>query len=113
MTPLVQRAAWSLATLHPPRLVPIILLWLACLPAHAQTQTESRQQLLRYMESGQLKEAVLLGQQAVSRWPRDPLFRHYLGVAYFKSGDPKQAQEQLGRACDLDPKDSAAHFDLA
>ena len=40
-------------------------------------------------------------------------FRHYLGVAYFKTGDLKQAQEQLTRARELNPKDSATHFDLA
>ena len=54
-----------------------------------------------------------MGQQAVSRWPRDAQFRHYLGVAYFKTGDLKQAQDQLTRARDLNPKDSATHFDLA
>ena len=65
------------------------------------------------LDSGQLRDAVLLGQQAVSRWPRDAQFRHYLGVAYFKSGDLKQAQEQLTRARELNPKDSAMHLDLA
>src|SRR5882762_4571301 len=78
-----------------------------------QTQAQTRRQLLQDLESGQLRDAVLLGQQAVSRWPRDAQFRHYLGVAYFKTGDPKQAQEQLTRARELNPKDSATHFDLA
>jgi tetratricopeptide (TPR) repeat protein len=79
----------------------------------SQTRAQTRQQLLQQIDSGQLHDAVILGQQAVSRWPRDAQFRHYLGVAYFKSGDAKQAQEQLTRARDLGPNDSATHFDLA
>jgi tetratricopeptide (TPR) repeat protein len=96
----------------------IAIAYLCCLlgtPALAQNQTQAqtRRQLLQDLESGQLRDAVLLGQQAVSRWPRDAQFRHYLGVAYFKTGDPKQAQEQLTRARELNPTDSATHFDLA
>jgi len=94
-----------------------ILVCLLCLHAPAQTQNltraQTRQQLLQDLESGELRDAVLLGQQAVSRWPIDAQFRHYLGVAYFKSGDTKQAQEQLTRARELNPADSATHFDLA
>src|SRR5580698_6616421 len=102
-----------------------ILLWrlafavfLLCLSfsiasAQASTLAQTRDQLLQDLESGRLREAVLLGQQAVSRWPRDAQLRHYLGVAYFKTGDLKQAQEQLTRARELNPKDSATHFDLA
>jgi tetratricopeptide (TPR) repeat protein len=90
---------------------------LLCLAAPAQTQNQSqaqtRQQLLQELDSGHLRDAVLLGQQAVSRWPRDAQLRHYLGVAYFKTGDFKQAQEQITRARELNPKDSATHFDLA
>src|SRR5882762_1224703 len=78
-----------------------------------QTQAQTRQQLLQDLESGQLRDAVLLGQQAVSRWPHNAQLRHYLGVAYFKTGEAKQAQEQLTRARELNPKDSATHFDLA
>src|SRR6266478_1348181 len=81
--------------------------------AQNQTQAQTRQQLLQDLDSGQLRDAVLLGQQAVSRWPRDAQLRHYLGVAYFKTGEAKQAQEQLTRARELNPKDSATHFDLA
>jgi tetratricopeptide (TPR) repeat protein len=87
------------------------------LPAPAQTQNptraQTRQQLLQDLDSGQLRDAVLLGQQAVSRWPGDAQLRHYLGVAYFKTGDAKQAQEQLTRARELNPADSATHYDLA
>src|SRR5258708_8027609 len=81
--------------------------------AQNQTQAQTRQQLLQDLDSGQLRDAVLLGQQAVSRWPRDAQVRQYLGVAYFKPGEAKQAQEQLTRARELNPKDSATHFDLA
>ncbi|MGC1788719.1 MAG: tetratricopeptide repeat protein, partial [Terriglobales bacterium] len=92
-----------------------IVVCLASLVAQTQDQTPAqlRQQLLQEIDEGQLREAVLLGQQAVSRWPHDAQFRHYLGVAYFKSGDARQAQEQLTRARELNPKDSATHFDLA
>ena len=78
-----------------------------------QTQAQTRQQLLQELDSGQVREALLLGQQAVSRWPDDAQFRHYLGLAYFETGDLKQAQEQLARARELNPKDSATHYDLA
>jgi tetratricopeptide (TPR) repeat protein len=85
--------------------------------ASAQTETptpaQTREQLLQELDSGQLRDAVVLAQQAVSRWPRDAEFRHYLGVAYFKMGDLKQAQEQLTRARELNPKDATTHFDLA
>jgi tetratricopeptide (TPR) repeat protein len=85
--------------------------------ATAQTrnpsQAETRQQLLQALDSGRLQDAIRLGEQAVSRWPDDAQVRHHLGLAYFKTGDLKQAREQLTRARDLDPKDSATHFDLA
>src|SRR5450755_218236 len=85
--------------------------------AIAQTQSQAlaqaRQQLLQELDGGRLREAVLQGQQAVSRWPKDAELRHYLGVAYFKSGDGRQAQEQLERARELNLTDSAIHFDLA
>lgn len=90
---------------------------LLCLlvPARAQNRTEPeiRQRLLQELESGEFRDAVLLGEQAVVRWPRDAQFRHYLGIAYFKSGDLKRAQEQLMGARDLNPEDSKTHFDLA
>ncbi|MFZ0797513.1 MAG: tetratricopeptide repeat protein [Terriglobales bacterium] len=90
---------------------------LLCLAAPAQapnqTETQIRQQLLQELESGEFRDAVLLGQQAVARWPSDAQIRHYLGLAYFKAGDLKQAQEQLTRARGLNPTDSATHFDLA
>src|SRR5258708_3305288 len=81
--------------------------------AQDQTQAQTRRQLLQELDSGQFRDAVLLGQQAVSRWPRDAQFRHYLGVAYFKGGDLKSAQEQLMRARELNPKEAAIHLDLA
>lgn len=92
-----------------------IFLFFLSSPAQAQNQTlaQTRQQLAQDLDSGQLRDAVLLGQQSVSRWPHDAEFRHYLGVAYFKSGDLKQAKEQLERAVELNPKNSAIHFDLA
>src|SRR5260370_4589941 len=57
--------------------------WLLSVSDQAQaqlpTQAQTRQQLLHDLDSGQLRDAVLVGQQAVSRWPRDPQFRRYLG----------------------------------
>ena len=86
----------------------------ACATAQSQTQSGSHRQVYcTNLESGQLPEAILLGQQAVSRWPRDAQLRHYLGVAYFKTGDSSRRKEQLARARELNPKDSATHFDLA
>jgi tetratricopeptide (TPR) repeat protein len=92
-----------------------LCLLLAVAPAQTQnpTQAQTRQQLLQKLESGQFRDAVLLGQQAVSRWPRDAQFRHYLGLAYFETDDLKQAQEQLTRARELNPSEAATHFDLA
>jgi Flp pilus assembly protein TadD len=114
------RACWGPRCCATQNLAPVFIVIAICLLsalALAQTQNltraQTRQQLLQDLESGQLQGAVLLGQQAVSRWPLDAQFRHYLGVAYFKSGDTKQAQEQLTRARELNPADSATHFDLA
>ena len=39
--------------------------------AQNQTQAQAREQLLKEINAGQLRDAVLLGQQSVSRWPRD------------------------------------------
>src|SRR5260370_24405204 len=110
MTSLFPRSAFPA-----PLLVTTLLLFLSCLATQAQNQTQAqmRQRLLQDLESGQLRDAVLLGQRAVSRWPQDAQFRHYLGVAYFKTGDPRQAQEQLTRPRNLNPQDSATHFTLA
>src|ERR1700692_167424 len=57
---------------------------LAQLPNQTQTQAQTRQKLLQDLDSGQIQDAILLGQEAVSHWPRDAQLRHYLGVAYFK-----------------------------
>ncbi len=65
------------------------------------------------IDAGKLQEAVLFGQQSVSHWPSDPELRHYLGIAYLKTGDLKQAEDQLAHARDLSPKDPAIRFDLA
>ncbi len=117
------RACWGPRRCATPNLTPVFVIVIAislCLlsvAARAQTQdrtrVQTREQLLQDLNSDQLRDAVLLGQQAVSRWPRDAQFRHYLGVAYFKTGDTKQALEQLTRARELNPRDSATHFDLA
>src|ERR1700720_3604280 len=121
-TPSLQnRACWGPRHCATRNLAPAFFiatsLWLLSVSDQAQaqlpTKAQPRQQLLHDLDSGQLRDAVLVGQQAVSRWPRDAQFRHYLGVAYFKSGDLKQAQEQLTRARELNPKDSAIHLDLA
>ena len=118
-----ERACWGPRRCAAPNLTAVfviviaIALCLLSMAATAQTQertrVQTREQLLQDLDSDQLRDAVLLGQQAVSRWPRDAQFRHYLGVAYFKTGDTKQALEQLTRARELNPKDSATHFDLA
>ena len=89
----------------------IILLGLSHAPA--QTQDEARRQLLQHVEAGRLQEAVLLGEKAISQWPGDADIRHWLGLAYFKSGALLPAREQLERARDLNPKDAAIYFDLA
>ena len=53
------------------------------------TESQTRQTLLQEIEAGQLQEAILLGQQSVSRWPGDGQLRHYL--------DPPQACIGPGR----------------
>jgi tetratricopeptide (TPR) repeat protein len=88
--------------------------WLAlsCPAAQAQTQAETRQQVL-YLEAGRLPDAMAMGEKAVSRWPDDPEIRHWLGLAYFKSGQLQPAREQLERARDLNKQEPGARFDLA
>ncbi len=83
-------------------LAAIILVGLSCLAAQAQTQAQTRQQVLQYLEAGRLPDAIAMGEKAVSRWPDDPEIRHWLGLAYFKSGQLEPAREQLERA--LEPQ---------
>src|SRR5260370_2324648 len=73
-------------------------LWLLSVSDQAQaqlpTQAQTRRQLVQDLDSGQLRDAVLLGQQSVSPWPPDAQFRHYLCVAYSKSGDLSHGRRQ-------------------
>ncbi len=94
-------------------LAAIILVGLSCLAAQAQTQAQTRQQVLQYLEAGRLPDAIAMGEKAVSRWPDDPEIRHWLGLAYFKSGQLEPAREQLERARDLNKQEPGARFDLA
>jgi len=91
----------------------IIALCLSCLAAEAQTQAETRQNLLQYLEAGKPQEAIPVGEKAIAQWPDDPEIRHFLGLAYFKAGQLKPARGQLERSRDLNKKDPQTHFDLA
>ena len=97
----------------------IILALLSCLAAQSQTHIydhkhgDTRLQLLQFVGSGQLQDAISLGEKAVSQWPQDPEIHHYLGLAYFKTGQLKPAREQLERARDLNKRETGARFDLA
>jgi Tfp pilus assembly protein PilF len=69
-----------------------------------QTQTETRQQLLQYLESGQLRDAVWLGQQAVSRWPRNGAALRLLAQAYRGAGREQDAKQAQDKAAALEKK---------
>src|SRR6202007_2506204 len=90
----------------------IILAACACLAVQAQIDThdhkqaDMRLQLLQFVSSGQLGEAMSLGEKAATQWPEDAYIHHYLGLAYFKSGKLQLARDQLVRARDLNQKDS-------
>ena len=79
----------------------------------AQSEKETGDQLLSYLQSKQLEQAISLGQQAVERWPQNADFHHWLGIAYFQSGRNAEALEQLGRAAKLRPGDYDIQFDAA
>jgi tetratricopeptide (TPR) repeat protein len=69
--------------------------------------------LLSYLQSARLAEAKSLGESAVSRWPNDPQFHHWLGLAYFKDGQNAKALETLKRSESLDSSQFDIHFDVA
>src|SRR5262252_1933505 len=93
--------------------VPGAIVLLLCTQARAQTQAESRQLLLQHVEAGRIQEAIALGERASAEWPNDGDIRHWLGLAYFKSGALQPARQQLERARDLNPKDATVSYDLA
>src|SRR5260370_38842632 len=43
---------------------------LAQVPEESQTQAQTRQKLLQDLDSGKIQDAIVLGQEAVSHWPR-------------------------------------------
>src|SRR5512146_3527223 len=87
----------------------------AVLAAAQATQTEKAtgEQLLNYLQSKQLDQAISLGQKAVARWPQNDDFHHWLGIAYFQSGKNSDALAQLAQAEKLRPQDYDIHFDTA
>jgi tetratricopeptide (TPR) repeat protein len=91
----------------------VIVLEILCAAVFAQTQAETRQQLLQQVEAGRLPDAISLGDKAVRQWPDDAEIRHWLGLAYFKAGQLAPAREQLEHARDLNKREPSAHFDLA
>src|SRR5258708_14549422 len=97
----------------------IIFVVFSGLAAHPQTkifsheQSDARVQLLQFLETDRPQDAISLGEKAVTLWPEDADIHHYLGLAYFKTGQPKPAREQLERARDLSQKSPDMRFDLA
>src|SRR6266404_4564032 len=72
-----------------------------------------RSLLLSYLHAGQVATALRLGRQATERWPQDPHLHHWLGLAYFKSGQNSEAHTELKQAVELDDASFGGHFDLA
>lgn len=119
MTPLVTRTAWSLATLHPPRLVPIILLCLACLSAPAQTHTETREaaQLIdssntearlglaeAQIQQSNFADAVPDLEALTKSDPRNGAALRLLARAYRGAGREQDARQAENKAAALEKK---------
>ena len=77
------------------------------------SRSANRGLLLSSLQSDRLSEAVRIGSEAVARWPRDPQLQHWLGLAYFKSGQDAAALAALRQSEALDGGSFDIHFDLA
>ena len=73
----------------------------------------ARNQLLEYIQSGKLDEAITRGRDFVGRWPTDAELHHLLGVTYFKTRQNALAIEQLQKAGRLDASSPDIPFDQA
>ena len=69
-------------------------------------------QVLKALESGQLKEAADLFRKGLEVTPDDPVLLHRLGTALFMAGDTAGAVQQFERALQREPQFSKAHFGL-
>src|SRR5437868_11078979 len=65
------------------------------------------------LKAKQLSRAVAFGQQATVKWSNSPELHHWLGLAYFQSGDLSAGEEQLARAVALKANDYDSVFDLS
>src|SRR5262249_8237748 len=91
----------------------IILLVVTNSFSQAPTPAAAREQLRQQLEANRFADAIRSGNAAIALWPGDPGIRHWLGLAYFKSGQLPPAREQLERARDLNKQDESVRFDLA
>ena len=69
--------------------------------------------LYALLKAKQLSRAVAFGQQATVKWSNSPELHHWLGLAYFQSGDLSAGEEQLKRAVALKANDYDSVFDLS
>jgi protein O-GlcNAc transferase len=69
--------------------------------------------VLSYLQRGQLREAIQLGIDAITRWPHDAELQHWLGLAYFKAGQNESALATLKRSEAIASASFDIHFDVA
>lgn len=69
--------------------------------------------VLCYLRLGDKAHAVELGRKAAERWPDDGETRHLLGFAYFQSGQPEPAIQELLQATRLMLNHYEPQLDLA
>ena len=69
--------------------------------------------LLAYLQAERFGDALRTGQEAIAKWPNDAELRHWVGLAYFKTGRNQEARDELQRSKELDPRNPATSFDLA
>jgi Flp pilus assembly protein TadD len=47
---------------------------------------------------------VVYLKEAIEKVPGNPVIRYHLGMAYFKNGEKENAERELRKALELDPK---------
>jgi len=92
-----------------------IVLCCACLLSSSvaqQSASEFKSAITQALQAGENARAEELSVKAIARWPQDPDFVHYRGLAYFRSNHLEAAATDLEAARKMAPQDADTIFDL-